>query len=253
MEEWLVEQRGSSVDAAEAQATQYVALTQVMMANSITSLRALGHMDWQEFVETQSALDAVLRRDPSGVYERMTFATRDRYRHVVERVSKRVGLEEARVAQIAVDLRQPLAQPRDAVARARVLRRAQHVGAEPHAIVGDAHGEPAVRDVEADLGAARPGMADDVADELTLRAHQRAVDAVLQQQRIVVGGAEAPVELHARAGGIDRRGLHGHHGHHGKCLLFHGHDHHVQTRSHCRWLLHQQTGSRRESQHHHGR
>ena len=33
------------------------------------------------------ALDAVLRADPAGAYDRMTFATRDHYRHVVERVA----------------------------------------------------------------------------------------------------------------------------------------------------------------------
>ena len=34
----------------------------------------------------------------------MTFATRDRYRHVVERIAKRTGRREASVAQWAVDL-----------------------------------------------------------------------------------------------------------------------------------------------------
>ena len=45
-----------------------MALTQIMMANSITSLRAIARMDWETFVERQSAMEAVLRQDPAGVY-----------------------------------------------------------------------------------------------------------------------------------------------------------------------------------------
>jgi len=47
------------------------------------SLRFLGAMDWREFVETMNAVEQTLRSDPGGVYGRMDFATRDRYRHVI--------------------------------------------------------------------------------------------------------------------------------------------------------------------------
>ena len=39
-------------------------------------------------------MEAVLREDPAGFYPRMTFATRDHYRHVVERIAKRTGRSE---------------------------------------------------------------------------------------------------------------------------------------------------------------
>ena len=45
-------------------------------------------MDWREFVETMSVVEQTLREDPGGVYGRMDFATRDRYRHVVEQIAK---------------------------------------------------------------------------------------------------------------------------------------------------------------------
>ena len=47
--------------------------------------------DWREFVETMSVVEHTLREDPAGVYGRMDFATRDRYRHVVEAIAKRSG------------------------------------------------------------------------------------------------------------------------------------------------------------------
>src|SRR5690606_19180202 len=91
------------VEAAK-RAPERLALTTLMMANSITSLRAIGLRDWKAFVEHQSAMEHVLREDPSGFYSQMGFATRDSYRHVVERVAKRTELTESEVAQQALDL-----------------------------------------------------------------------------------------------------------------------------------------------------
>src|SRR5439155_8006414 len=72
--------------------------------NSIGSLRLLGSTDWRDFVESMSEVDVVLRGDPAQTYAEMDFATRDRYRHVVERIAKRVHLSENTVASKAVEL-----------------------------------------------------------------------------------------------------------------------------------------------------
>ena len=103
IEHWLRD-AGVSPEQAAAQSTQRLALTQIMMANSITSLRGVGRYDWHEFVESQSAMEAVLRADPSGFYGKMTFITRDCYRHVAEKIAKQTGHRDAVVAQWAVDL-----------------------------------------------------------------------------------------------------------------------------------------------------
>ncbi|MDQ3997611.1 MAG: hypothetical protein M3303_11435, partial [Gemmatimonadota bacterium] len=103
LEQWIAED-GLSAEDANARSTQRLALTQLMMANSITSLRTIARMDWRTILERQSALDAVLHGDPSGFYWRMTFETRDRYRHVVERIAKRTGRDEGAVARYAIDL-----------------------------------------------------------------------------------------------------------------------------------------------------
>jgi cyclic beta-1,2-glucan synthetase len=103
LEEWVSE-RGVPAGEAAALAAQEMALTQVIMANSITSLRTVGHLDWKAFVEGQSRLEGELRRDPSGIHSRMTFETRDRYRHVVERIARRTRSPETEVAARAVAL-----------------------------------------------------------------------------------------------------------------------------------------------------
>lgn len=103
-----IEQRLSESGLTIAQLVQsenqQQAADQVSISNSIGSLRVLGAMAWREFVETQSVVEQTLLEDPGGVYGRMDFATRDRYRHAVERVAKQGRLSEGEVASTAIRL-----------------------------------------------------------------------------------------------------------------------------------------------------
>ena len=88
---------------------QHQAADQVSIANSIGSLRLLAVTDWREFVETVSIAERTLGEDPGGVYARMDFATRDRYRHVVEKIAKHSPTSEVEVARAVVRLAQAAA------------------------------------------------------------------------------------------------------------------------------------------------
>lgn len=83
---------------------QQQAADQVSVSNSIGSLRVLSAMDWQEFVESMSVVDQTLRQDPGDVYSKMDFSTRDRYRHVVEKMAKHSRFSESEVAREAIGL-----------------------------------------------------------------------------------------------------------------------------------------------------
>lgn len=85
---------------------QQQAADQVSIGNSISSLRFLSAMDWREFVEAMSVVEQTLREDTNGIYAAMDFATRDRYRHVVEKLAKRTRQTEGQIAQFAVQLAQ---------------------------------------------------------------------------------------------------------------------------------------------------
>ena len=76
----------------------------VIVANSILSLRALSTQDWRAFFERLSAVETTLRRDPAHIYAHMDFETRDRYRSVVEELAEGLDCPEGQVAQAAVDL-----------------------------------------------------------------------------------------------------------------------------------------------------
>src|SRR6267378_1710993 len=105
--EWLEKQlakKGLSVEKIVQEEHQRQAAAQVTVGNIITSMRLLSTLDWKDFFETVSRIDPELAKDPAGVYSRMDFATRDRYRHVVERISKGAKKSEPEVARSALRL-----------------------------------------------------------------------------------------------------------------------------------------------------
>ena len=95
---------GQTIAQSVLEENRQQAADQVSIANSIGSLRFLEAMDWREFVETMSVVEATLRGDPAEVYSHMDFATRDRYRHVIERIARDAGIDESAVAHKAVGL-----------------------------------------------------------------------------------------------------------------------------------------------------
>ena len=72
------------------------------VAACIRSLRTLETSDWKAFFEEVSATERILREDPAGVYARMDFDTRDRYRKAVEELAGRSDWSEEAVAREAV-------------------------------------------------------------------------------------------------------------------------------------------------------
>jgi len=79
------------------------AAAQVSVSNIITSMRLLSTLDWRDFFESVSRVDRILREDPAGAYGGMDFATRDCYRHNIERIAKRTDSDEKTVARRAVE------------------------------------------------------------------------------------------------------------------------------------------------------
>jgi cyclic beta-1,2-glucan synthetase len=96
---------------------------QISIGNAFTSLRQLALLDWRQIFEQVSRVERSLRLDPSGIYARMDFATRDRYRRAVEQIARRSGQAEEKVAKSAVEL------AAQSVRKAREDARWSHVGA----------------------------------------------------------------------------------------------------------------------------
>src|SRR6266566_6150501 len=105
--QWLEEQlapQGTSIEQTIHAEHQRQAAMQVTVGNIITSMRLLSTLDWRDFFESVSFIEPLLGADPAGAYAKMEFATRDRYRHVIERISKGTRSNELDVARAAVKL-----------------------------------------------------------------------------------------------------------------------------------------------------
>ena len=104
---WIEEElneSGRSIEQLVLEDTRAQAAEQVSISHSMSGLRMLSSMDWHDFVERVSIVEQVLRGDPANVYAAMTFGTRDRYRHAVERLAKKYRVPEERVARTSVKL-----------------------------------------------------------------------------------------------------------------------------------------------------
>ncbi|HET7114690.1 MAG TPA: hypothetical protein VFI57_13680, partial [Pyrinomonadaceae bacterium] len=104
--DWIekrLEQNGSTIEQLIHGEHQRQAAAQVTVGNIITSMRLLSTLDWNDFFEKVSLIESLLGKDPAGVYSRMEFAARDRYRHVIERISKRTRASELAVGQAVLD------------------------------------------------------------------------------------------------------------------------------------------------------
>jgi len=86
------------------QDNQKQAADQVSVKNSIGTLRFIGSTDWRKFVEASSIVEQILRNDITGIYPQLDFATRDRYRHVIETITKRSPFSETEIAEKTIEL-----------------------------------------------------------------------------------------------------------------------------------------------------
>ena len=80
-------------------------------------------LDWTQYFENVSLIEQVLQRDPAGVYGRMDFLSRDRYRQAVEELAEPTGEAQLRVALRSVESARQAAELKS-IRRSRRARRA---------------------------------------------------------------------------------------------------------------------------------
>ena len=102
--QWLDQRlaaQNTTADEIVRQVHQGQGAMNVTVRNVITSMRLMSAVDWADFFEGVSAVDAVLRADSD--FGAMDFATRDRYRHAIEKLALGSRHTEVEVAQSAID------------------------------------------------------------------------------------------------------------------------------------------------------
>lgn len=107
--EWIereVQSQDQSIEQIVQLEHHRQAASQVTVGNIITSMKLLSTLDWPSFVESVCLTEPILSADPAGAYAQMDFATRDRYRHEIERIARRTRTSELDVARRVVELAQ---------------------------------------------------------------------------------------------------------------------------------------------------
>ncbi len=102
---WLedrMQRQGTTLDDVVARAHARQGASNVTMRNIVTSMRTLSELDWADFFEDVSVVDACL--SAGSDFAAMDFATRNLYRTAIERLARGSGQSETEVARAALEL-----------------------------------------------------------------------------------------------------------------------------------------------------
>jgi len=105
LQAWLaarLNRQGSSIETVVQNAQLRQGASNVTMRNIVTSMRLASELDWADFVEDVSLIDARLRGGSD--FAAMDFATRNSYRTEIEVLARGSDLSEIAVADAALDL-----------------------------------------------------------------------------------------------------------------------------------------------------
>ncbi|HHV95362.1 MAG TPA: glycosyl transferase [Clostridiaceae bacterium] len=82
---------------------QVQAASQVSIGNALTSLKFISSMDWNEIFESLSHVEMILKQDPTGIYGKMDFESRDYYRHAIGKLAELYNVSETLVVLKALE------------------------------------------------------------------------------------------------------------------------------------------------------
>ncbi len=71
----------------------------ITVGHLLSSLHQINHLLWEDSFEELSLVEQALRRDPAGIYPEMDFASRDAYRHQIEKLARRWNIPEPILAE----------------------------------------------------------------------------------------------------------------------------------------------------------
>ncbi|MDO5557212.1 MAG: glucoamylase family protein [Clostridia bacterium] len=81
-----------------------IAVRKVSIGNSITSIKELKRINFQEIFEDINGVEEILKKDPIGMYDRMDYKTKEYYRGIIKNISKKRKVSEIYIAKNILDL-----------------------------------------------------------------------------------------------------------------------------------------------------
>lgn len=81
-----------------------IAVKKITIGNSITSIKKIQRINFLEIFEKINSVEEVLRADPSGVYDKMDYKTKEDYRNKIKEISKKTKISEMYIARKLLEL-----------------------------------------------------------------------------------------------------------------------------------------------------
>lgn len=88
-----------SIDRIITDANKIDGIYSTAISSSITGLRNLENINWEDVFSSNSKVEEILSKDPSEVYSTMDFYSKDYYRHTVEKIARQNKISETFLAR----------------------------------------------------------------------------------------------------------------------------------------------------------
>ena len=81
-----------------------MAVKKVMMGNLIVSLKEISKIDFQEMQEELGGVEEILKKDPSKIYEKMDYGSKNMYKEKIKKLASKAKISELYVAKTLLEL-----------------------------------------------------------------------------------------------------------------------------------------------------
>lgn len=102
--EETVEMTGTTIQEVTKKEHFDIAVTKVLIGNSITSIRNIQRINFLEIFEQINGVEEILKQDPADVYIKMDNNTKECYRNKIKEISKKTKISEIYIAKKILEI-----------------------------------------------------------------------------------------------------------------------------------------------------
>lgn len=104
--EEVIEKLGTTVSDVIKKEHFEIANQKVLMGNSITSIKEIQRINFLEIFEKINGVEEILKKDPTEIYSKMDYKTKEYYRGKIKEISKKTKISEIYIARKMLELAQ---------------------------------------------------------------------------------------------------------------------------------------------------
>ena len=104
--EEIVERSGMTVSEAIRKEHFDIAVRKVSIGNSILTIKSIQRINFSEVFETVNGVEELFKKDPSGIYEKMDYKTKEYYRDQIKEIGVKTKISEIYIAKKLLELAQ---------------------------------------------------------------------------------------------------------------------------------------------------